>query len=176
MASLDLAINMNTIAEAIYHKCILELQNCLNEDEIPFPLVLWNPPRVNVFTYGCPRIGNSTFLTLTKRYVKNIYRIAVNGDLITMLPKIPFFYRHVGIPILVDEEALGSITINPTIIESSFTRYSTGSINKHSLDVYRNCLEACFNPEELNEYFKKEFFTFSKSKNDNLPDWLDSLT
>jgi len=46
--------------------------------------------------------------------------------------------------------------VNPSIIESYMLLRNTGSFLNHSLEVYRSCLEACFDKFELSEYLTQE--------------------
>ena len=85
------------------------------------------------------------------------YRVKIDGDLVTMVPKIFGFYQHAGTPVLLDEFEKGNIIIRPTVIEDSFFRRKIGNLLNHSLEKYRLCLEAVFEPQEREEYFNQEY-------------------
>lgn len=86
----------------------------------------WRPPRVSVYTFGCPRLGNAQLSMQIKQKVATAFRVAVSRDIVTMLPKLPFVYSHAGTPVILEADALGSMIVNPTLIEKSFLRNSTG--------------------------------------------------
>jgi hypothetical protein len=88
----------------------------------------WQIPKIIVYTYGCPRVGNSQLARDILHKVGAVYRIAVNSDIVTMIPKLPFVYAHTGIPVALDADTPGSMIVNPTIIERSLLRKSTGEI------------------------------------------------
>jgi hypothetical protein len=118
-------------------------------------------PSVVVYAYGCPRVGNPAFAHLFEKHVKTCYRVNVDGDLVTMIPKIFGFYRHVGIATLIDEDEKGDMILNPSVIEHNFFRRSFGGFANHRLDKYRSCLEACFEPDEYEEYLHRERSSFT---------------
>jgi hypothetical protein len=156
LAAFELAENM---------KCLLEafaMEECFNVPKSKAlsslaGVIACPPPRLSLYMYGAPRVGNSQFASAIARKIETIYRVQVNGDLVTMLPKFVGFYRHIGTGVILDDEETGSIVINPTLLETSILRRTTGSIANHSLDKYRSCLEACFEEDELEEYLNKEF-------------------
>jgi hypothetical protein len=128
LAALDLATNREKIVEAILSAELNNLscqRNGVIIEEVINIWTEWQPPRITVYTFGSPRIGNLPFSRLVRRKVETIYRVVANGDLVTMLPKIPFVYRHAGIPVIVDEEVPGSIVVKPSVIENSFLRRNT---------------------------------------------------
>jgi hypothetical protein len=135
----------------------------------------------SVYTFGSPRVGNTCFAKLFQSFVKNCFRVIVNGDLVTMVPKIFGFYRHVGVPVILDEDdSTGNILVKPTLLEESFFfRRATGNIANHSLEKYRNCLESCFERKEYNEYITKEYYRIprehstaqSQDHSSALPSW-----
>ena len=89
-------------------------------------LFRWQMPRISVYTFGCPRVGNAQFAQRVLRRVKSVYRVAVSSDIVTMIPKFPFVYSHTGVPIILDADSPGSMIVNPTILESSFLKKPTG--------------------------------------------------
>lgn len=186
LAALELSYNIDGImevlmAEAQYHSVDSEStasssfpsrqahhHHHLHHHHHPRP----RPPALAmaVYGYGCPRLGNQVFSQLIESRVPACYRVQVDGDLVTMLPKFLGFYRHVGHAVLLDEHAAGSIVIKPSVLEMSFFKRTTGSIANHSLEKYRECLEACFEPEEYNEYLAREFMYLSgKAATDSTP-------
>jgi hypothetical protein len=175
LAAYELAENMNAIVEAF------AMEECFNVPKAQavakIPAVFFCPaPQLSLYMYGSPRVGNVKFATSMEKKMKNIFRIQVNGDLVTMMPKFVGFYRHFGTAVIVDEEETGSIILEPTLIERSLLQKSTGSVANHSLDKYRACLEACFEPAELEEYLAKEFhgLTGGRRVSQELPEWISS--
>ncbi|KAJ1434180.1 hypothetical protein B484DRAFT_70 [Ochromonadaceae sp. CCMP2298] len=89
-----------------------------------------------------------------------------------MMPKFIGFYRHIGTAVVLDDGESGSIIVQPSIIESSILGKNTGTVNNHSLDKYRSCLEAGFDSVELEEYLRREFLTFGGQPSAELPEWI----
>lgn len=182
LAALDLAINIDTMIKAVVRSELSELSNN-QQAEWMLKVKSWKRPTLTVYTFGSPRMGNAKFAQLVINKVDSIYRLVVDGDLITMLPSVPGFYRHVGTQVIIDDDGKGSIIINPSVIEHSILKRSTGSLANHSLEKYRFCLEACFDPSELNEYMAREYLTTTMAVNKNssfgnktrpedIPEWL----
>jgi hypothetical protein len=122
--------------------------NRANKDIYKTKLHRWQIPSLTVYTYGCPRVGNSQLARQILNKVGAVYRIAVNSDIVTMIPKLPFVYAHTGIPVTLDADSPGSMIVNPTIIERSFLRKSTGSLleflNDDNIHVIISCTSSCF--------------------------------
>jgi hypothetical protein len=116
-------------------------------------------PPISFYSFGSPRVGNRAFSRFMEDHVHTIYRIKVNGDIVTMVPKVLGFYHHTGTLVLVDETEKGNLIIRPTIIEESFFNRTIGNLSNHSLEKYRICLESCFGTEEFHKYVTKEYHT-----------------
>lgn len=162
LAAFELAENLKVIIEAF------TMEECFNvaksQGLMKLPSIVACPaPKISLYMFGSPRVGNRQFSTSIARKIDNIYRIQVNGDVVTMMPKFVGFYRHIGTAVIVDEEESGSIIIEPSIIESSILQKSTGSVANHSLDKYRSCLEACFEAADLSEYLSREYRNLSEA-------------
>lgn len=155
LAALELTVNMKTMVDVIL-KVIYEDYSISSQADQAAKISI---PPLTLYTYGSPRIGNHCFSRLIEQKISTIYRIKVNGDLVTMVPKIFGFYNHFGIPVIVDEFEKGNIIIRPTTIEDSYFRNTVGYVGYHSLEKYRLCLESCFEPSEFQEYVTKEFRT-----------------
>jgi hypothetical protein len=48
----------------------------------------WAQPSLAVYSFGAPRIGNATFAALVDRKLKSNYRVQVDNDIVTMVPKV----------------------------------------------------------------------------------------
>ena len=157
LAALELSCNIDLIMEALCREDIFDHPQGRHHASQLLPAVISYPsPQLSLYMYGSPRIGNARFAYYIRRKVKAIYRIQVNGDIVAMLPKFIGFYRHIGTAIIIDDEDAGNIIVNPSIIESYMLLRNTGSFLNHSLEVYRSCLEACFDKFELSEYLTQE--------------------
>lgn len=184
LASFEFSLNMNMM--------LLVLQQEMLRDHPAYTSIICSsdmtiiPPELAVYGFGCPRLGNSAFVSLFEKQISTCYRIIVDGDIVTMVPKFLGFYRHVGQAVLLDEHAAGSIVIQPSILEMSFFKKTIGNIANHSLEKYRRCLEACFEPEDYQEYLAREFMllegqqqndaastTYAKQQRaSDVPEWL----
>jgi triacylglycerol lipase len=68
-------------------------------------------PGLAIYNFGCPRVGNSSFVSII---TTPFYRIAKHLDIVTKIPP-PIFYKHTGKLILINEH--GQINTNPTVFE-----------------------------------------------------------
>lgn len=69
--------------------------NCLGVSKLP-AFFACPAPQLSLYMYGSPRVGNALFARSIAKKVDNIYRVQVNGDVVTMMPKFIGFYRHMG--------------------------------------------------------------------------------
>lgn len=151
LAALELAVNASRILQVLRQS-----SSESGDSDALATAALQTPPQIVVYLYGCPRVGNAAFVELTRRWLPSTYRVQADGDIVTMVPKFLGFYRHAGCEVLLDDGAAGSAVVAPSILESSLFKRTTGNVANHSLDWYRRCLEACFEPEEWQEYLAQE--------------------
>jgi hypothetical protein len=159
-AGLELSFNMKKIMTSVKESLLKEYQESYSYLDLHHLIntKFQSMPSITFYSYGSPRVGNQSFGNKMTKYLSTIYRIKVNGDLVTMVPKLMFgFYRHFGVPVIIDEYEHGNIIINPSMIEDSFFRRTTGNLTNHSLEKYRTCLESVFESHELSEYISNEF-------------------
>lgn len=71
------------------------------------------------------------------------------------LPKMLGLYRHCGIEVLVDADSGGNLIVQPSAVEKWLLMRHRTSAGNHSLTAYRDCMEACFDPEDLVLYLPK---------------------
>lgn len=153
LAATEIAINMKSIFqvfEIIFQRNQFNNYQLEVHGKLPIPIL-------QVYVFGCPRVGNISFVNSVQKLIPNFYRVQVDGDIVTMVPKLLGFYRHIGTLVLLDEEANGNILLKPTVLEDSFFRRVIGNLPSHSLETYRRCLEACFEPEEYQDYLANEY-------------------
>lgn len=149
LASLDIAQNWPRILAKIKQSGLSNTRDISND----LHHVQWS-----LYTFGAPRIGNMAFVALVNRFVPVYFRVEIDGDFIAMIPKIFNLYKHGGELVLLDASANGSLLIQPSIVDLQLWRSSQGNLSNHTLNKYRDCLEACFDDEqELREYLSKEF-------------------
>lgn len=151
LAALELSMNLTSI-----HRTLLTiLSHTPPNQQHPQPSIPL--PRIILYTFGSPRVGNTAFAQLMNKHVPYHYRLKIDGDLVTMVPKIFGLYQHAGIPVILDEYEKGDLIIQPTVIEDSLFRRTTGNLVNHSLEKYRACLEAVFETSEWEEYLAQEY-------------------
>ena len=112
------------------------------------------------YTFGQPRVGNRHFANLFNRLVPHSFRVCVEGDFFTSVPKytLRHTYKHGGGLVVLDESENGNLIVNPNAVEKAFRfNRSQTSVANHALEVYRNCLESVFETEELRAYYSKGF-------------------
>ena len=83
MASLDLSYNLERIIKLVQRKVLLQ-SNFKNYE------VTFSPPRLLVFSYGAPRVGNRAFAKWVRKTVPNMFRVEVDGDLICRMPHVTY--------------------------------------------------------------------------------------
>ena len=49
--------------------------------------------------------------------------------------------------------------VNPTIVESHLLGHGGSALRNHSLEMYRNCLEAGLEADELREYRENTYYS-----------------
>jgi len=156
-ATLDYTLNKDSMNYAI--KRLDEFSKHYEENILTNKEQVFREAQVTLYTYGSPRVGNTAFSNLLNRKIRNYYRIELDGDIVTMIP--PYFsfigfYSHAGVQVVVDSEGAGNMIVKPLIIESILLSSATTSIGNHDLNLYRVCIEKCFDKSELQEYLDKE--------------------
>eukprot|EP00792_Barthelona_sp_PAP020_P013824 TRINITY_DN9354_c0_g1_i1.p1 TRINITY_DN9354_c0_g1~~TRINITY_DN9354_c0_g1_i1.p1 ORF type:complete len:495 (-),score=87.61 TRINITY_DN9354_c0_g1_i1:18-1502(-) len=59
-------------------------------------------PSIVLYTFGCPRVGNSSFCRNLQKNLQISYRICNKNDLITKLPPWNWGYAHFGVKVKTD--------------------------------------------------------------------------
>lgn len=184
LAALDISMNLHLILRKL-SMLPPSFSASLSHQTHPF---LVNLPSSSftliVYTFGAPRIGNIAFCQRVESILPNLFRVEIDGDIICRMPSFFGLYRHCGVHIIIDSEEKGNLIVNPTVVESQLLRRSSGTTAHHTLSKYRECLEACFLPQELDHYLAKYYQLssrfHSKQKNvmssnhstHDLPIWL----
>ncbi|GMH77648.1 hypothetical protein TL16_g07482 [Triparma laevis f. inornata] len=113
---------------------------------------------VACYTYGQPKVGNASFSAVFAKRVPHCFRISVEGDLFTGLPRWTCgrgIYKHAGVEVVIDDKGVGTICIAPTPVESTFRfNKSNFSLANHTLGKYRESLEGAFEQDELEKYYE----------------------
>ena len=98
--------------------------------------------RVDIYTFGSPRPGNSLYASTSDLLVPGNYRITVFGDIVTEIPPRNLGYQHTGIAVEIDPEGAGSILVDPGFLDKLLRRKITKiGVSKHSLVTYRRSLQ-----------------------------------
>lgn len=114
------------------------------------------PPHIVLYSFGQPKAGNAAFAAMVRPYIHTHYRVELDGDMVATLPPGYVGYSHSGTQVIVDPHAAGSLVVNPTIVESYLLAGHHASMLKHTMERYRACLKACFNPRDFEEYTRTE--------------------
>ena len=64
----------------------------------------FNDVRIGIYNFGSPRVGDFAFHNLYNRALPNTFRVVVDGDLVTGVPKNSQGFRHAGTQILIDDK------------------------------------------------------------------------
>jgi len=154
LASLDLSQNLKLLMSIVQRKTA---GNRNTESKLG-GLVPLPPPRLLVYSFGSPRVGNKAFTRWLRKQVPDMFRVEVDGDLICRVPHVMYTcgsYHHAGTHVLVAADKTGNFMINPNVVEKHFLRRGTGTADHHSLTQYRACVEACLSPDERHFYRHK---------------------
>ena len=95
------SINIHCSFQFSFHSFLLFLLSltCFNPDSsLFFPGTIF---------FSAPRIGNTVFAAFVNRKIPSNYRVEVDTDIITMIPKVLGLYRHAGIPVVIDSDEAG---------------------------------------------------------------------
>ncbi len=90
-------ITGHSLGAALATLCAFELKYKLDIDS-------------TVYNFGCPRIGNRSFVKLYNKIVSNSFRIVNGDDIVTNLPK--FGYKHVKTLVYIDSK--GKFIVSPS--------------------------------------------------------------
>ena len=129
-----------------------------NEEKSIDHEICFQPP-LGVYTFGQTRVGNRVFAKLYKSRVPHTFRVCVEGDALTSQPigvcTGGYWYKHAGLEAVLDEGRTGNILVGPTVVETllRFSKVRT-SLDAHSMNRYRDCLESAFTHDELKEYYQ----------------------
>lgn len=126
-----------------------------------------------MYTLGAPRVGNAAFASVYESRVPATFRVVVDGDLVPGMPKMFGMYRHAGVEVLVDADNGGNLIVEPSAVEKWLRLRNRTSATNHSLTAYRDCMEACFSPDDLRQYLPKVLGQDNRtSADEDLPEWL----
>ena len=70
-----------------------------------------------LYTFGQPRIGDPVFRSIFNVVVPDSFRVVVDGDVVTTLPKNVNGYRHAGTSVVTDSPETGNIIVDPSFVE-----------------------------------------------------------
>lgn len=94
--------------------------------------------QITMYNFGSPRLGNAVFSKEYNRLLPDSFRVEVDGDVVTGVPKGS--YKHVGTNVTVDALGAGSIIIDPSYLEMRLRTRTKAHVSVHSLIVYRQGL------------------------------------
>jgi triacylglycerol lipase len=116
-------------------------------------------PVAGVYTFGQPRVGNSTFAALyDRRLADKTWRLVNANDLVPRLPGVLLGYRHCGQEILLTTG--GGYLVNPPLwqkalsdvagLTAAFCRRHDVLIRDHFLESYRTAMAQDARPALVN--------------------------
>mmetsp|Transcript_16006 Transcript_16006/g.24135 ORF Transcript_16006/g.24135 Transcript_16006/m.24135 type:complete len:1161 (-) Transcript_16006:137-3619(-) len=95
--------------------------------------------KICMYNFGSPRVGNIHFAMEMNKWVPNSFRVVVDGDIVSGVPRTG--YKHAGTEIVVDAIGAGSIIVDPSFVEKRLRTSNKTSVSSHSLFVYRRGLQ-----------------------------------
>ena len=93
---------------------------------------------VEVYVFGCPRVGNYRFSEVFNHNIPKCFRVCMDGDVVTGLPIWGF--KHVGTSAIVDR--LGNLIVSPSSMEASLISSSRRRFRCHKMTHYRHSVNA----------------------------------
>jgi hypothetical protein len=88
--------------------------------------------------FGSPRVGNAGFARAFNAAVPLAWRVEMERDVVTNMPKFCCLYSHVGTRVVLDE--FGNVIIDPSPLERSLRVRSKISVASHRLVSYGQSL------------------------------------
>ena len=98
-------------------------------------------------TFGSPRVGNAGFARAFNGALPLAWRLEMERDVITSVPKFCCLYTHVGTRVVLDE--FGNIIVDPSPLERSLRVRPQTSVASHRLAAYRQALNQARHAEGL---------------------------
>lgn len=88
-----------------------------------------------MYNFGCPRVGNRQFASEYNQLCPDSFRIVVDGDFFTSIPKAGFV--HAGTEVVIDRKGAGSIIVDPSFVEQWLRSKVKNSLRVHLMGYYR---------------------------------------
>ncbi len=109
-------------------------------------LVAWDRKmEMSTVTFGSPRVGDANFMKLFNKMVPDSFRVVVDGDIVTTVPRTSMGFKHVGTQVLIDQGA-GNIIVDPSFVERWLRMRKTSDLstkeNAHLVNSYRSSILA----------------------------------
>lgn len=117
--------------------------------------------RITMYNFGSPRVGNFAFASRFDDLIPNSFRVVVDGDIVTGIPRA--WYKHVGTEVIID--CAGSLIVDPSFVERAFQTMAKRSLASHSLALYRPALRTCFQLEVSNKHDSESDLAFATKEN-----------
>lgn len=107
-----------------------------------------------MYNFGSPRVGNRHFASEYNKACPDSFRVVVDGDFITSIPKTGFV--HVGTEVVIDNNSAGTIIVDPSFVEQWLRSKVKNSLRVHLMLYYRNGLGAVKHAAEFLRHHIKE--------------------
>eukprot|EP01135_Chromosphaera_perkinsii_P002835 Nk52_evm25s228 gene=Nk52_evmTU25s228 len=92
-----------------------------------------------IYTLGCRRIGNKRFARLFRKFVPSSYRVCMDGDVITGLPRWNYT-PHEENEIVIDSK--GNLFVNLSGYEKAIMTKTRRKFSSHKMISYRHAINA----------------------------------
>uniref|UniRef100_A0A7S3NM01 Fungal lipase-type domain-containing protein n=1 Tax=Aureoumbra lagunensis TaxID=44058 RepID=A0A7S3NM01_9STRA len=90
--------------------------------------------RLTLVTFGAPRVGNRVWARTHAILCPDSWRVVNDGDIVTGLPR--FFFKHSGIPVVVDGRTGNFLVVNPSFVEQRLRLAARRKVSSHFLESY----------------------------------------
>eukprot|EP01084_Bolivina_argentea_P320594 556273_1 len=112
-----------------------------------FEILFGNKLIINIYVYGCPRVGDKIFSNILNNRISHLYRLVFRGDIVTTIPRGFAYYKHAGWEIIIDQN--GNMINAPSKREKALLPSRT-SLKDHSLKKYIKSLNLIAKKLKLN--------------------------
>jgi len=105
--------------------------------------------KVIMYNFGSPRVGDRNFRKLYNRTCPTCFRVVVDGDVVTGVPKNWMGFKHACVQVLVDPDGFGNMIIGPSFVERWLRLRKGFSVAAHLMSSYRDGLTSVVRTTKL---------------------------
>ena len=105
--------------------------------------------KVIMYNFGSPRVGDRNFRKLFNKTCPSSFRVVVDGDVVTGVPKNLMGFKHACLQVLIDATGFGNMIIGPSFVERWLRLRKGFSVAAHLMSSYRDGLASVVRTTKL---------------------------